>query len=48
MVAVSKTTFALIRCNQLTKLDSVNGAVDLWQVARLIVAPQLTIWQRSD
>ena len=48
MMGVGETTFALIRCHQLAKLDSVNGATCLWQVARLIVAPQLTVWQRSD
>jgi hypothetical protein len=44
MMRIGKTTLALVCRNQLPKLDRVDGPVNLRQIARLIVAPQLTVW----
>ena len=48
VVRIRETAFASVGGHELAKLDSVNRATGRGQIARLIVAPQLTIGQRRD
>jgi len=48
MVRIREPAFASVCGHQLAKFDSVNAGTDRWQIARLIMAPQLAIRQRAD
>ena len=48
LVGIGEATLALVRCDQLRQLGPLDVVVVAWQVAHLVVAPQLTLGQLAD